>query len=57
MKDNTAKLLGSEDVIVKNVYGNESGCNNKTKVLKRVCFGIKTFSTFRNRILHCTSCT
>ena len=26
MKDNTSKLLGLEDVIVKNVYENETGC-------------------------------
>ena len=26
MKDNTSKLLGLEDVIVKNVYENESAC-------------------------------
>ncbi|MBO5555824.1 MAG: transposase, partial [Oscillospiraceae bacterium] len=29
------------------------GCNNKTKVLKRVCYGVRNFSRFRNRILHC----
>ena len=26
MKDNTSKLLGLEDVIVKNVHENETGC-------------------------------
>jgi transposase len=35
--------------------GFTEGCNNKTKVLKRVCFGVRKFKTFRNRILHCTS--
>ena len=25
--------------------------NNKTKVLKRVCFGMRNFRNFRNRIL------
>lgn len=30
------------------------GCNNKTKVLKRVCFGVRKFSRFRNRILFCS---
>ena len=30
-------------------------CNTKTKVLKRGCFGVRSFSTFRNRILYCTS--
>ena len=33
--------------------GFTEGCNNKTKVLKRVCFGVRNFSRFRNRILHC----
>ena len=27
------------------------GCNNKTKVLKRVCFGMSNFDNFRNRNL------
>jgi len=31
------------------------GCNNKIKVLKRVCYGMRNFSRFRNRILHCAS--
>lgn len=29
------------------------GCNNKTKVLKRLCFGMSNFRNFRNRILFC----
>lgn len=29
------------------------GCNNKTKVLKRVCFGMRNFNNFRKRILFC----
>ena len=29
------------------------GCNNKAKVLKRVCFGMRNFSNFRKRILFC----
>lgn len=33
--------------------GFTEGCNNKTKVLKRVCFGVRNFRRFRNRILHC----
>ena len=33
--------------------GFTEGCNNKTKVLKRVCFGVRNFSRFRNRIPHC----
>ncbi|MBE6946541.1 MAG: transposase, partial [Ruminococcaceae bacterium] len=28
------------------------GCNNKTKVLKRVCFGMPNFQNFRSRILY-----
>ena len=35
--------------------GYTEGCNNKTKVLKRVCYGVRNFSHFRNRILHCAS--
>lgn len=31
------------------------GCNNKTKVLKRVCFGMRSFRNFRNRILFCNT--
>ena len=31
------------------------GCNNKTKVLKRVCFGMRNFRNFRNRILSCNT--
>lgn len=33
--------------------GFTEGCNNKTKVLKRTCYGIRNFRRFRNRILHC----
>lgn len=32
--------------------GFTEGCNNKTKVLKRVCFGFRNFRRFRSRILH-----
>ena len=32
--------------------GYTEGCNNKIKVLKRNCYGVKNFSRFRNRILH-----
>ena len=35
--------------------GFTEGCNNKTKVLKRVCYGMRNFPRFRNRILHCAS--
>lgn len=46
-------ILNSFDVPYSN--GFTEGCNNKTKVLKRICFGVRSFPTFRNRILHCTS--
>ena len=32
------------------------GCNNRTKVLKRVCYGIRNFDRFRNRILYIANC-
>lgn len=31
------------------------GCNNKTKVLKRVSYGMRNFSNFRKRILFCNT--
>lgn len=34
--------------------GFTEGCNNKTKVLKRTCYGFRNFHRFRNRILHCS---
>lgn len=37
--------------------GFTEGCNNKIKVLKRVCFGVRNFNRFRNRILHCAART
>ena len=46
-----AEILNSMDVPWTN--GFVEGCNNKTKVLKRVCFGMRNFNNFRNRILHC----
>lgn len=46
-------ILNSFDVRFTN--GFTEGCNNKTKVLKRVCYGVRNFSRFRNRILHCAS--
>ncbi len=64
MKDSITKLLGLKDAIVENVYEDADGCHIEMelpqcehrcpcKVLKRVCFGVKNFDTFRNRILHC----
>ena len=35
--------------------GFTEGCNNKTKVLKRACYGVRNFARFRNRILHCAA--
>lgn len=32
--------------------GYTEGCNNKIKVLKRNCYGVRNFNRFRNRILH-----
>lgn len=32
--------------------GFTEGCNNKTKVLKRTCYGMRNFRRLRNRILH-----
>ena len=48
------EILASLDVPYTN--GFTEGCNNKTKVLKRVSFGVRNFSRFRNRILHCAAC-
>ena len=43
-------ILNAFDVPYTNGY--TEGCNNKTKVLKRVCYGVRNFARFRNRILH-----
>jgi transposase len=32
--------------------GFTEGCNNRIKVLKRVCYGVRNFNRFRNRILY-----
>ena len=45
------EILNSMDVPWSN--GFVEGCNNKTKALKRVCFGMRNFRNFRNRILFC----
>ena len=45
------EILNSMDVPWSN--GFIEGCNNKTKVLKRVCFGMRNFRNFKNRILFC----
>ena len=46
------EILNSMDVPWSN--GFIEGCNNKTKVLKRICFGMRNFRNFRNRILFCS---
>ena len=47
------EILNSLDVPWTN--GFTEGCNNKTKILKRNCFGVRNFERFRNRILPCNS--
>lgn len=45
------EILNSMDVPWTN--GFIEGCNNKIKVLKRTCYGMRNFSNFRKRILFC----
>lgn len=47
-----AEIMNSLDVPWTNGY--TEGCNNKTKVLKRISFGVRNFNRFRNRILFCS---
>ena len=47
------EILKSMDVPWSNGY--IEGCNNKTKVLKRVSFGMRNFNNFRKRILFCNT--
>lgn len=47
------EILASFDCTYTNGY--TEGCNNKTKVIKRVCFGVRNFRRFRNRILYCAT--
>ncbi len=47
------EIVNSMDVPWTN--GFIEGCNNKTKALKRVCFGMQNFRNFRNRILFCNT--
>ena len=47
------EILNSMDLPWSN--GFTEGCNNKTKVLKQVCFGMRNFSNFRKRILFCNT--
>ena len=45
------EIINSMDVPWTNGY--IEGCNNKTKVLKRVSYGMRNFNNFRKRILFC----
>ena len=47
------EILNSMDVPWANGY--IEGCNNKTKVLKRVSYGMRNFSNFWKRILFCNT--
>ena len=47
------EILNSMDVPWSNGY--VEGCNNKTKVLKRVSYGMRNFNNFRKRILFCNT--
>ena len=47
------EILHSMDVPWTNGY--IEGCNNKTKVLKRVSYGMRNFNNFRKRILFCNT--
>ena len=47
------EILNSTDVPWTNGY--IEGCNNKTKVLKRVSYGMRNFNNFRKRILFCNT--
>ena len=47
------EIINSLDVPWTN--GFIEGCNNKTKVLKRVSYGMRNFNNFRKRILFCNT--
>ena len=47
------EIINSMDVPWTNGY--IEGCNNKTKVLKRVAYGMRNFNNFRKRILFCNT--
>ena len=48
-----AEILNAMDYPLTN--GFTESCSNKTKVLKRVCFGVQNFRRLRNRILYCAN--
>ena len=47
------EIINSMDAPWTNGY--IEGCNNKTKVLKRVTYGMRNFNNFRKRILFCNT--
>jgi len=47
------EIINAMDVPWTNGY--IEGCNNKTKVLKRISYGMRNFSNFRKRILFCNT--
>lgn len=47
------EIINSMDIPWTNGY--IEGCNNKTKVLKRVTYGMRNFNNFRKRILFCNT--
>ena len=47
------EIINAMDVPWTNGY--IEGCNNKTKVLKRVSYGMRNFNNFRKRILFCNT--
>ncbi len=47
------EIVNAMDVPWTNGY--IEGCNNKTKVLKRTCYGMRNFNNFRKRILFCNT--
>ena len=47
------EIINALDVPWTNGY--IEGCNNKTKVLKRVSYGMRNFNNFRKRILFCNT--
>ncbi len=53
-RDGYDEILNSFDFPYSN--GFTEGCNDKTKVLKHVCFGLRNFKNFRNRILFGSTC-
>lgn len=44
------EILAAFDTGLSNGY--TEGTNNKTKVLKRICYGVRNFKRFRNRLLY-----